>query len=190
MTSSVSENDDFYKSCPELLEKTRTQENGLFQKLERYKEKYINGNLGSDEDFQRGFTQLHGYLKENGYHGTADFISNRYGNMLKNSNDKMEVNKSNENEQAYFKSKIFKHGAELMRYLHFISLFAFIGLVLFTITFIIISSSAWDSESISQEDLNHNNKYTAVKSQVDNGIYFGITTIFLWILLISIQLSE
>jgi magnesium-transporting ATPase (P-type) len=77
-----------------------------------------------------------------------------------------------------------------MRYLHFISLFTFIGIVLFTITFIIISNSAWDSKNISQKDLNHNNEYTAVKSQIDNGIYFGITTIFLWILLISIQLSE
>ena len=138
---------------------------------------------------QDKFKKIHKKLSQNGSHGTADSLAEEVGEA---------VNKANKASSKKRSKLLQKMGVgsggglfhNIMKKLHIISMVALIGVILFTITFFTISESAWDEKKLGKKKFDSNNKQKSVKKQIDLGLYWGMGTLLVWILMVSIHLGE
>ena len=141
------------------------------------------------EEIKDKFKNIHKKLSQNGSHGTADSLAEEVGEAVNKAN----AASSKKRNKLLTKLGVGTGGSifhNIMKKLNIISMVALIGVILFTLTFFTISESAWDPSILSEKKYKSNNKEKSVKKQIDLGLYWGMGTLLVWILMVSIHLGE
>jgi len=182
-------------------------------------QEHVNNLKENVKNLKKSFSKSHGKLgKQGATHGTKDDLSNEIEKAVESAensiNRKKHFDKTGETEPK--KGILSKIGDFFLgsssdkssdskkssssggggssrknKKLKYMAAYALICIIVFTMTYFVISDSAFTTKSgLSEKKVKDNLKNKAVKKQIDLGLYWGMGLILFWILMVSIHLGE